>query len=370
MVALAASWRRRPARTKPLKPCEDFKLYFPGSRGPAHPEEHILEPEIFDIRQLEASEFTSMLEVESRVWHQDLRWDFTPAARQISDSLRGRRLLGYALVIRDQIKGYCFYFYDGRKALIGDLFTDPACTELSQGRRLLERVTEALLKTPGLRRIESQLPHFTFEQLEPCFRAHCFEGYRRRFMVLSLAERLRPSPTFGAWPTGTPDSPSPSEDFLILPWERKHDDEAAELLHCVYDQHVDTAINDQYASVAGAGRLIENIVHRHGCGGYLPQGSLAVVHRSTQKLAGILAVTGVRPKTAHIPQIAISNQFQGVGLGTAMMEQSFRTLAQQGYREVSLTVTDLNAGAVRLYERLGFETYRTFGAFVWNRTEG
>ena len=54
------------------------------------------------------------------------------------------------------------------------------------------------------------------------------------------------------------------------------------------------------------------------------------------------------------------------GLGTAMMELSFAGLAKAGYREVSLTVTDLNAGAVELYERLGFGTFRKFGAFVWN----
>jgi ribosomal protein S18 acetylase RimI-like enzyme len=81
----------------------------------------------------------------------------------------------------------------------------------------------------------------------------------------------------------------------------------------------------------------------------------------------VLAVTAVRPRTAHIPQVAVAGEFQGAGLGAVMMERSFQELAAQGYEEVSLTVTDLNAGAVRLYEHLGFETFRTFGAFVWDR---
>ncbi len=154
---------------------------------------------------------------------------------------------------------------------------------------------------------------------------------------------------------------------MIKPWERKYDREAAQLLHRAYSHHIDTVINDQYGSVAGTGRLIDNIVHHRGCGEYLPRPSLVAIHRATQKLAGVLAITSVRPETAHIPQVAIANEFQGVGLGTTMMEWSFQELAEAGYREVSLTVTDLNCGAVRLYERLGFETFRVFGAFVWNR---
>ncbi len=130
---------------------------------------------------------------------------------------------------------------------------------------------------------------------------------------------------------------------------------------------MDALINDQYAGEAGAVRLIENIVHQRGCGENLPRASRVAIHRPTQKLAGILALTAVRPETAHIPQIAVAQEFQSSGLGTALMETSFEDLFRRGYQEVSLTVTDSNAGAVRLYERLGFQTFRTFGAFVWNR---
>ncbi|PYU98743.1 MAG: GNAT family N-acetyltransferase, partial [Acidobacteria bacterium] len=114
-------------------------------------------------------------------------------------------------------------------------------------------------------------------------------------------------------------------------------------------------------------RLLENIVHHRGCGKYLAQSSLVAIHRPTWKLAGLLALTAVHSSTAHIPQVAIGREFQGLGLGTAMMKLSLAGLARSGYREVSLTVTDQNSGAVRLYERLGFETLRTFGAFVWER---
>jgi len=65
--------------------------------------------------------------------------------------------------------------------------------------------------------------------------------------------------------------------------------------------------------------------------------------------------------------VGVGPSFQGLGVGTALMEAAFRDLAEEGFEQVTLTVTDANAGAVRLYQRLGFETFKTFGAFIFNR---
>jgi ribosomal protein S18 acetylase RimI-like enzyme len=108
-------------------------------------------------------------------------------------------------------------------------------------------------------------------------------------------------------------------------------------------------------------------VHLRGCGEMLPEVSRVAIHRLSGKLAGILALTSVRPGTAHVPQVAVAAEFQRQGVALALMESAFSQLERQGYHEVSLTVTDDNRGALRLYERQGFETFRTFGAFVWDR---
>ena len=50
--------------------------------------------------------------------------------------------------------------------------------------------------------------------------------------------------------------------------------------------------------------------------------------------------------------------------GTAP-RRSLKGLAIRGCRKVSLTVTAANEEAIRLYERIGFHTTRTFGAYVW-----
>jgi ribosomal protein S18 acetylase RimI-like enzyme len=318
--------------------------------------------EIIDIRQFEARAFRPLLKAESRQWAANLRWDYAASSDIITSCLEEKRLSGYALVKEGRITGYSFFFYEDDKALIGNLFVDPADgMGLEQPRFLLSRVLETVLATPGIRRVETQLPHYTFQDLDPIFSAHQFHGYERRFMAMSLAARTDAP---GRLPVKTP-RPLPA-GFVMVAWERKHDHDAARLLSLTYRNHVDAKINDQYASEAGSERLVDNIVRHRGCGEQLSQISRIIIHEASRKLAGVLAITSVRAGTAHIPQVAVVPEFQGRGLGTAMMEPAFHDLARWGYGEVSLTVTEANCGAVRLYERLGFETFRTFGAFAWD----
>jgi GNAT superfamily N-acetyltransferase len=327
-----------------------------------------LATEVVDIRHFGAGDFAALLEAESIAWAKSLRWDYTPSARLIAACLADKRLSGYALVSDQRIQGYSFFLYEDQKGLIGNLFVEPNGSFKEHALILLDHVIETLKATPGLRRVEAQLPHFGLQDLESCFERHQFVAYLRRFMALRLKRRPRSSMLLAESPHATSRSSSTAlGNFIIERWERKHDEAAAQLLYHAYRGHIDGEINDQYRSLQGSLRLIENIVHLRGCGENVPQASLVAVHRPTGKLAGILALTAVRPTTAHIPQIAVSREFQRAGLGIGLMEASFRELERLGFEEVSLTVTDLNANAVRFYKRLGFETFRTFGAFAWNR---
>jgi ribosomal protein S18 acetylase RimI-like enzyme len=213
--------------------------------------------------------------------------------------------------------------------------------------------------------VEAQLPHYEREELESCFLSRQFQTFLRRFMRLSLQGRR---PEADAMPRSDPAAENPwmRGDMELIPWQKRFNDDAAEMLYQAYREHVDAVINDQYASVMGATRLIENIFHNQGCGDFLTRVSRMAVHRPTRQLAGILTVTGVRAGTAHIPQVGVGPSFQGLGVGTALMEAAFQDLAEEGFEQVTLTVTDANAGAVRLYQRLGFETFKTFGAFIYN----
>ncbi len=322
--------------------------------------------EVVDIRLMEAQRFAPLLDTESSAWLSSLRWDYAPSVRLISSCLADKRLPGYALVSDGHVFGYCFFLYEGEKGLIGDLFVEPGQDDREHALLLLENAIETLKATPGLKRIEAQLPHYGVDALEGWFERQGFQVFLRRFMALQLD--TRPSLAPAATPTADDDrkrDQRAADEFIVESWQRKHDQEAARLLYSTYRTHVDGLINDQYRSVAGTSRLIENIVHLHGCGELLSGASRVAIHRASQKLAGILALTAVRRGTAHVPQVAVSAEFQRRGVGCALMESSFQELERQGYQEVSLTVTDGNSDAVRWYQRMGFETFRTFGAYVW-----
>ena len=316
--------------------------------------------EIIDIRHFQADAFTPLLQLESKAWGEELRWDYEPSMRVISQCLAEKRLSGYALINDGRIVGYSFFVCEGEKGLVGDLFVvNDAARERSLD--LLDHVLETLLAIPGVRRVEAQLPHYRTEHLEPRFAEYGFKTYGRRFMACSLD-----GPQTRSASEHTPTHFAPS-DFAIETWERRHDPLAAQLIAHTYRGHVDAAINDQYASAAGASRLIDNIFDLRGCGEPLPEACLLAHHVPSGKLAGLIALTSVHRATAHVPQVAVGYDFQSQGLGTALLELSFREARRLGYHEVSLTVTDLNRGALRFYERLGFGTFRTFGAFVWEK---
>ena len=327
--------------------------------------------EIIDIRRFNGRDFLPILRREGQVWASELYWDYSASEATIVKILEERRLAGFALVDAGHIQGYCFFFYEGEKGLIGNLFIERSQPQGELAELLLNHSLETLVATPGICRVETQLPHFPFELLEPLLRAHGFAAYRRRFMILDLrrhsSNEAVPAPSSETGKLRLEKTPLDHGDFEIAPWERSFDRQAAQLIYFTYRHHVDALINDQYASESGAARLIENIVQHRGCGEAVAGASRVAIHRPTRKLAGLLAITAVRPHTAHIPQIAVAPEFQGQGLGTEMMARGFDECLRQGFREISLTVTDSNSGAVRLYERLGFQTFRTFGAFVWNR---
>ena len=304
--------------------------------------------EVIDIRRFAPGDFVPLFQAEAQAWNRELRWDHAPAVRVISNCLADRRLAGYALVYEGRIEGYSFFLCEGEKGLVGDFFVAPAFRH--QAITLLNHVLETLTATPGVRRVEAQLPHFSAEELEPCFHEYGFTSYIRRFMALNLEAARKPTVP---------------EAFVIEPWERRHDHLAAEFIYRTYRGHIDAVINDQYATSEGAGRLVDNIFDLQGCGEPIPQASLVAVHRASQRLAGLVALTTVRSGTAHVPQVAVGSEFQSSGLGTALLDIAFCEAAKRHCNEVTLTVTDLNHRARRLYERLGFDTFQVFGAFVW-----
>jgi len=309
-------------------------------------------PEIVDLRRLSARDLEPLLQEETAAWRDELEWDFDKSADLVRRFVDLRALNGSALVEDGDVTGYLYYVIEDNKGLIGDLYVRREWRTPDRERLLLEWALEAVMACPSVSRIESQLMmlRFTVERSVP--RGDCASAFERNFMRVdlrrcSLAEgRVR-------------------RPMYIERWSDHYTDGAAQLISAAYAGHIDSRINDQYRSAAGARRFLYNIVQYPGCGAFYRAASYAAFEASTGRMCGISLASMVAPECGHITQICVSPAVKGTGIGHALLRQSLTTLREHGCRSGSLTVTAANRGAVELYERVGFSTVRRFTAYVW-----
>jgi len=291
------------------------------------------------------------------MWGRELSWDYSTSAEMILRYMDAKILPGYAAIDRGSLFGYSFFVYEQSKGVIGDLFVRDSASDSARGRdrheveeRLLTHVIETLQQSPGIHRVEAQLlAHHTGEVARP-FLQTGFSRHPRVFMNFEIAKYPQTAP------------PLPPQ-FEIRPWSDQEYQSAAALITAAYRGHVDSEINDQYRTLTGSLRFLNNIVRFPGCGTFDAQASFSVFQRRT--LVGLILCSLVRPDVGHITQVCVLPEHRSAGLGEAMLAASTRNLRGRGMRFISLTVTEANDRAIALYKRIGFESTRVFDAFVW-----
>ena len=311
--------------------------------------------EVLDLRHFTSADLRPLLDEEIKVWGDVLCWDYSGSAEMILRYMDAKFLPGYAAVSRGKVFGYAFFVYESNKGVIGDLFVSEGGNGMSRQEvesRLLTHVIETLQQSPGIHRIEAQLlAHETGLAAQP-FTSQGFRRHSRLFMALSLSQAQIHEKAL------TP-------EIEIRRWTEQDYQHAAGVITSAYRSHVDSEINDQYRTLAGSLRFLNNIIRFPGCGTFDPESSFVAVHRRTRALAGVILCSRVRYDTGHVTQVCVTPEYRGYGLGKALMAASVRNLTQRKFCALSLTVTEANSPAVELYKRLGFETKRVFDAFVW-----
>ena len=315
--------------------------------------------EILDLRHFSSADLRPLLEDEIAMWGRLLSWDYATSAEMILRYMDAKILPGYAAIERGSIFGYSFFVYEQNKGIIGDLFVRDGTRDSNRHEveeRLLTHVIETLQQSPGIHRVEAKLlAHQTGEVSRP-FLQQGFSRHPRVFMNFEIGRHPQASPQ-----TRPPIPPH----FEIRPWSEQEYQAAAALITAAYRGHVDSEINDQYRTLSGSLRFLNNIVRFPGCGTFDPQASFVVVDRRTRTLVGLILCSLVRPDVGHITQVCVLPEYRSAGLGEAMLAASTRNLRGRGFRFISLTVTEANDRAIALYKRIGFESTRVFDAFVW-----
>jgi ribosomal protein S18 acetylase RimI-like enzyme len=313
--------------------------------------------EILDLRHFSARQLRPLLETESRLWEQRLRWNYQNSTELLLQYLDSRILPGFVALDRGRICGFTFCVYEGQKAVVGDAFavaSDPA-QMLQITQQLLHQLLQLLHHSPGIRRVESQLLLYDAGSIDETFLAAGFAMYPRLFMEYDLPPRK---------PIGN--SPLPAH-VELLGWSGDYYQAAAELIHESYLGHIDARINDQYCSLHGSLRFLHNIVRFPGCGVFDSEASWVLRDKRNGALIGMLLCSRVAQNVAHITQLCVATPYRGQRLGIALLEHCIRHLTQSNFAAITLTVTEANHQAVKLYQNAGFFIRHRFDAMVLDK---
>ena len=311
--------------------------------------------EILDLRHFSSVDLRPLLDDETQVWSRLLSWDYGGSAEMILRYVDAKILPGYAAIDRGRIFGYSFFVYEGSKGVIGDLFVanggrlpNPREVEL----RLLTHVIETLQQSPGIHRVEAQLLAHDAGSVARPFLEQGFQRHPRLFMALPLSR-----------PPAQEDKMHP--DVEIRQWTENEYQAAAAVITAAYRGHIDADINDQYHTLSGSLRFLNNIVRFPGCGLFDAEASFVAFDRTAKNLIGLILCSRVRSDVGHVTQLCVLPEYRSHGIGESLLAATTANLRQRRFLLLSLTVTEANSRAVELYRRLDFDCKRVFDAFVW-----
>jgi ribosomal protein S18 acetylase RimI-like enzyme len=316
---------------------------------------------IVDLRQLTSRQIEPLLHEEARYWREELHWDYRNSIEVIRRFVDARSLAGAAVMENGEPAGYTFYVIEEHKGLIGGLYVSQRFPQAELAKQLLGDVLATLRALPQISRIEAQLMPFGCA-LDPALAFHGFRISSRNFMLLDL-KNGEAAASAAVMPATS--EPAFGSGLVIERWEQRHLNASARLIQLAYANHVDGEINDQYRSESGALKFLKNIIVLPGCGQFYPEASFVLHAPHSTELTGIILTSTVAPGVAHTTQICVMPGYQGHGLGSRLLTASIEALRAHRYTALSLTVTECNRQAARLYEQFGFRKVKTFAAGVW-----
>jgi ribosomal protein S18 acetylase RimI-like enzyme len=307
--------------------------------------------EILDLRHFNARQLRPLLEEQAELWYNRLRWDYRSSTELLLQYLDSRILPGYVALDRGKVCGYSFCVYEGHKAVIGDLYASRANqAPIAVVHTLARHMVETVSHSPGMMRLEAQLLLFDAGQLAPAFAG--FRVFPRLFLEKTLDREVLPA------------NPRFPDDLELVRWSPALYEPAGELILRCYQGHIDSEINDQYKTLEGSLRFLHNVVRFPGCGAFDPDCSAVLRDRATHAQVAVLLCSRVAPEVAHITQLCLLPAYRGRGLGEGLFDSVVRQLPGRGYRALTLTVTEANFPALRLYQQAGFTARQRFDALV------
>ncbi len=92
--------------------------------------------------------------------------------------------------------------------------------------------------------------------------------------------------------------------------------------------------------------------------GYLPLGRVLVARSGSSIIAHLQLTSADDIGQIEIKSLAVLDEYQGKGIGRAIVEAALRSCAAEGYATVLVATAAADIGNLRFYQRLGFRILR------------
>jgi len=168
---------------------------------------------------------------------------------------------------------------------------------------------------------------------------------------MSLAYYKRFRMETGLWRLPLPTLP---DGFFWVPWHENVLELHAAVHHHAFSDSLDAEVFPSFGDRYSCIHLLREIRNKAG---FLPEATWMVAGAAgcCGSIQGVIDSSGV----GSIQNIGVVPGYRGLGLGTALLLQSLHGFRLCGLSRAYLEVTADNAGAVRLYQRLGFRRMKT-----------
>lgn len=309
--------------------------------------------EVVDLLQVNPLQMRRLFAEEIAVWRRKFRWDFRASVDLLTRYIQMQSLYGYALRAGSHVIGYTYFVSESRKGLIGNFFVSEEFDHPAHEQLLLNTAVSGLMRTAGIRRIESQLMLLR-AQNAALPHPRYLSRHDRIFMEIDSSSGT-------SLPAAVPEI-----DVTFVLWAERYSEELAHLVSSAYRGHIDSEINDQYRNIPGARHFLTNIIRYPGCGTFAPACSVLAIDKRSGRVCGVCLASKISEDAGHITQLCVLPAIRGAHLGYELIRRSLVELRAAGCATASLTVTCTNVNAIRLYESLGFSAKSIFPALVWD----
>lgn len=148
--------------------------------------------------------------------------------------------------------------------------------------------------------------------------------------------------------------------YSLEPWDESQLDAHAEAKYLSFRGEIDSNVFPCLGELPGCIRLMHEIRQKEG---FLPQATwLSLYHPPGGALPEPCGtIQGIRDQSGMgaIQNLGITPDHRSRGLGSALMARALAGFQQAGLKRAFLEVTAQNAGAIRLYQRIGYSKSRT-----------